>query len=148
MSGDNISILEEIDPDINHYNDTTVNFKQYSTESFNKEINTANGTLNVFHNNARSLMKEGKIEQYKYLLEELNNPFHILVFTETWLTENNKNLLSLENFSPIHLIRPSDNQFDFKSRGVGVSIFLKHNIDFIIRHDLTVMTPIIECLPS
>ena len=54
-------------------------------------------------------MKEGKLEQYKYLLEELSNPLYILVFTETWLTENNKDLCALDNFSPIHLIRPSDN---------------------------------------
>ena len=132
MSGDNIPILEEIDPDINHHNDVKVNFKQYSTESFKTEIKSVDGTLNLFHNNARSIMKEGKLEQYKYLLEELDNPFHILVFTETWLTENNKNLCLLEKKSPIHLIRPSDNQLDFKFRGGGVSIFVKHNIDFII----------------
>ena len=62
MSGDNRSNLEEIDPNFNHYNDVTVNFKQYSTESFKTEIKSVDGTLNLFHNNARSIMKEGKLE--------------------------------------------------------------------------------------
>jgi len=35
-------------------------------------------------------MKEGQIEEYGVLIKAISNPFHFMVFTETLLTENNK----------------------------------------------------------
>ena len=37
-------------------------------------------------------MKEGRIDEYNILFNAIGNPFHIMVFTETWLTERNKDL--------------------------------------------------------
>ena len=75
-------------------------------------------------------MKEGKLDEYNILFKSIDNPFNIMIFTETWLTEINKDLCNFEGYTPLHLLRPIDRHFDLKTKGDGVSIFIKNNIDF------------------
>ena len=86
MLGDNITNTDNIDPDINHYNDNVTNFKQYSIDTFIEDAKIVNNSLNLFHNNACSILKEGRLEEYNILFKAISNPFNIMVFTETWLT--------------------------------------------------------------
>ena len=146
MLGDNIINIDNIDPDINHYNDNIDNFKPYSIDSFIQNAKLSNNSLNIFHNNARSIMKEGRIEEYDALFKAISNPFHFMVFTETWLTENNKDLCQFDGYTPLHLLRPIDEQFDHKSHGGGVSFFIKNNIEFKYREDLSISTSGAECI--
>ena len=92
MSGDNRVNLDNIDPDLNHYNNDTVNFRHYSNESFLKDTHFNQNSFNLFHNNARSILAEGRMDQYESMFSKINNPFHIFALTETWLSENNKHL--------------------------------------------------------
>ena len=147
MMGDNRVNIDNIDPDLNHYNNNNlVNFRQYSTESFTKDLNIENHSFNLFHNNAHSIMSETRMDNYDILFKSINNPFHILVFTETWLLETNKHLCNFNGYKPEHLLRPTDGQFDFKERGGGVSIFIKDHIEYKYRNDLSKITPVAECL--
>ena len=91
-------------------------------------------------------MKEGRIDEYNILFKAIDNPFNVTFFTETWLTEDNKHLCNFEEYTPLHLLRPIDAQFDLKTKGGGVSIFIKHNIEFKYRRDLCLSTPTIECM--
>ena len=146
MSVDERLILDSIDPDMNHYNDSINNFKEYSIDTFNSELNIDKSSLNLFHNNARSIMKEGRLDEYNILFQAINNPFNIMIFTETWLTQGNKHLCNFEGYTPLHLLRPVDAQFDLKTKGGGVSIFIKENIEFKHREDLSIITPTLECM--
>ena len=91
-------------------------------------------------------MKDGRIDEYNILFKAIDNPFNIMVFTETWLTENNKHLCKFEGYNPLHLLHPIDDQFDLKTKGGGVSMFINHNIDFKYRKDLSLTTPTVECI--
>ena len=91
-------------------------------------------------------MKDGRIDEYNILFKAIDNPFNVMIFTETWLTEDNKDLCNFEGYTPLHLLRPIDKQFDLKTKGGGVSIFIKQNIEFKYREDLCLSTPIIECI--
>lgn len=91
-------------------------------------------------------MKDGRIDEYNILFKAIDNPFNILVFTETWLTEHNKHLCTFDGYTPLHLIRPIDAQFDLKTKGGGVSIFIKQDIEFKYREDLCLSTPTLECI--
>ena len=122
MYGDNRLNIHNIDPDLNHYNENVTNFKQYSTDSFNQDAKIGNNSLNLFHNNAHSILKDGRKDEYDILLRAINNPFHIMAFTETWLTEKNKEFCQFDGYTPLHILRKVDEQFDLKSRG-GVSLF-------------------------
>ena len=146
MPGEHGLNIDSIDPDINHYNDSINNFKEYSIDTFNTDNRFNPNSLNLFHNNARSLMREGKMDEYNILFKAIDNPFNILVFTETWLTEDNKQLCNFEGYSPLHLLRPIDAQFDLKTKGGGVSMFIKHNIEFKYRKDLSLTTSTLECI--
>ena len=146
MPSDHRLNIDDIDPDINHYNDSINNFKEYSIDTFNTDKSIKSSSLNLFHNNARSLMRDGRIDEYNILFKAIDNPFNILVFTETWLTVDNEQLCNFEGYKPLHLLRPIDDQFDLKTKGGGVSMFIKENVEFIYRKDLSLTTPTVECL--
>ena len=144
--GDDRENINNIDPDINHYSNNVVDFGQYSTDSFIRDIQNDQNSLNIFHNNARSIMTDGRLEKYEEYLKHINNPFHSLAFTEAWFTDNSKHLCQFEGFLSEHLLRPTDNQLDFKSKGGGVSMFIKEGIEYKYRNDLSKVTPETECL--
>ena len=80
------------------------------------------------------------------LFTSLKCSFDILVFTETWIIEDRVKLCHFDDYTPVHLIRPIGDNIDFKDKGGGVSIFIKSNLTFKHRQDLTVMLPFMECL--
>ncbi|CAL4190277.1 unnamed protein product [Meganyctiphanes norvegica] len=145
MSGYNRLNIEEIDLNINHYNESTVNLKQYSIDIFNKDMKIDSGTLNLFHNNARSIMKDDRLDEYNILLNTIGNPFHILVFTETWLSDKNKDLCQFDGYVPLHLLRPTDNQYDFKTWKVEYLYLSKNKLN-LNRDNLFLISPSIECI--
>ena len=89
-------------------------------------------------------MKLDRIDEYETYLNKFKNPFDILIFTETWLTLDKFDQCQFKGFIPIHLIRPSEDRPEFKTSGGGISIFVKPNIEFKQRNDLTVMLPFME----
>ena len=135
--------LSNIDPDINHF-DTVLNFQQHSINSFKNKNDVELKSLKIVHHNARSLMKPGRLDEYDTLLQSINNPFDVLIFTETWITPENKDQCNIEGFQSVHLLRPSDNHTDFKTRGGGISIFIKNTLQYKHRDDLVPMLPYIE----
>ena len=100
-----------------------------------------NNSLNIIHNNARSILTDGRMDDYNNLFDYINNPFHILAFTETWLRSDNVDNVIFEGYNDIHFLRPRDEQFDFKESGGGISVFIKEGINYKARDDLTVMSP-------
>ena len=109
--------MDPLDPDHNHFNDTIVNFSPHSIDSFKNNSNLNPKALNIMHHNSRSIMKLRKLDEYELFFESINNPFSILVFTETWLTKDKVDVCVLKGYSPIHLLRPTDQIIDFKERG-------------------------------
>ena len=140
------NFLETIDPDSNHFIDNTVNFSTYFMEDFYKSDITMNNSLNIMHNNARSILTAGRMDDYNNLLDYINNPFHILAFTETWLRSDNVDRVIFKDYNDVHLLRPIDEQFDFKESGGGISVFIKEGINYKTRDDLTVILPYLEAI--
>ena len=136
--------MDPLDPDFNHYNHNTVNFS-HSIDSFKKYSNLNPKALNILHHNSRSIMRPGKLDEYDLFFNSINNPFSILVFTETWLTKDKIDMCRLQGFSPIHLLRPQDENIDFKESGGGISIFVRNDIKFKHRKYLDVVLPFMEC---
>ena len=118
------NFLESIDPDSNHFIDNSVSFGTYSMEDFYKSNVTMTNSLNILHNNARSLLAAGRMDEYNNLLDYINNPFHILAFTETWARSDNVDRAIFNGYDETHLLRPIDDQFDFKESGGVISVFI------------------------
>ena len=138
-------VNNSVDPDINHFA-ANIEFETHTTETFSKKIDFDKNALKIIHNNARSIMTPGRLLDYKMLLDNLKTPFDVLVFSETWLTEDNIDDCNFNGFKPIHLMRPSNDNIDFKLRGGGVSIFVRGDLIFRCRNDLSIMQPFMECL--
>ena len=135
---------DSIDPDYNHFHCNTLDFRQFTTETFKDISPNISESFSLFHHNARSITASGRMSEYELFFEMIDNPFDILVFTETWLTNEKIDLCNFDGFQSLHQIRPIDNHFNLKERGGGVSLFIKDGINFIMRKDLTKMLPFME----
>ena len=98
------------------------------------------------HHNCKSLLTEGKIDDYELILDSMNNPFHIIGLTETWLTLNNHSEVHLDNFEHVFNLRGIDAHYDMKEQGGGLTFFINDSLNFKVREDLNRMLPFIETL--
>ena len=140
----NEKYLEILDPDNNYFSDNHMNFSSYDIDTFKSSGITKNGSLNIMHHNSRSILTEGRMEEYNILLDAINNPFHVIGFTETWLKHSNTNCVSFNGYTATHSVR-NDNEI-LRDTGGGLSIFVKDNINYTVREDLNLMLPYIEAL--
>ena len=140
------NILDSADPDTHHFGENPIDFCSYTVDELHSINMCGTGNLNILHHNCRSILREGKIEEYEFIFDVMNNPFHILGFTETWLKEGNCNGVLFEEYEHVYNLRTVDAIFDMKERGGGVSFFIKNNLNFKVRDDLNRMLPFIETL--
>ena len=136
--------LDIIDPDNNHF-EPNINFQCHTLNTFPMKQDIDPNSLVLIHHNARSLMAATRIDEYELLFQTLKHTFDILVFTETWLTPDKEDQCKFPGYNHIHLLRPISDDIDFKARGGGVSIFIKNNLEYTHRPDLTTMLPYMEC---
>ena len=141
----NMNILDIADPDLNHYNEFDIDFMSYDTERLKGNISIVDG-LNIWHHNSRSILKEGKMDEYDTLLDNINYPFHIMGFSETWLRTDNVDRISFHDYEHIHSTRPLNGGIDDKEAGGGLSFFIKNGINYKVCNDMTLMLPFIETL--
>ena len=141
---DGISPLDNIDPDLQYYinqiKNKTKNCDYHFETSFNKLFKKAkidNEPFSIIHENIRSIPKN--LDKFINYLMNIELQFSIIGLTETWLKDHSRDLYNIDGYSPVHNIR--------KSRtGGGVSLYIKDNIDFKIREDLTMSNDLMETL--
>ena len=124
------NVLDSADPDTHHFGENPIDFYSYTVEEFHSINMCSTGNLNIMHHNCRSILSEGKTEEYETIFDAMNNPFHILGFTETWLKEENCNEVIFDEYDHVYNIRTIDANFDMKERGGGVSFFMKKQYKF------------------
>ena len=99
----------------------------FDNSCLNLNIDSINGVknkdekLSVLNFNIGSLPK--KFDGFLVLLGQLNFRFDIIVLTETWLTESNRDVFKLPGYNSVHVVRPG------YVRGGGVSIFYNENFN-------------------
>jgi len=142
---DNFSPLQDIDPDLQYYNELTYlenvsNCKYYTEESFLKKCNDVsadNWCFSVMQINLRSIPKNlTKLESY---LQNLGLNFSVVGISETWLTESNKDCYSLGGYSSYSLCREN-------KPGGGVSLFVRQEISYTLREDLNSFNDCLEMI--
>ena len=102
-----VGINDAIDPDLNHFTND-FEFQSHSVETFAEHSYHVRDSFNIIHNNARSLMADGRLDEYLMLLKNVKATFDILVFTESWLTPDDIDQCKIAGYQAIHLVRPSD----------------------------------------
>ena len=140
----NINPLDTVDPDNNYFTDCDDNFESFSIDTLNSSNIMNEGSLNIMHHNARSILTEGRMDDYEHLFGEINNSFHILAFTETWLNKENCDTIKFNGYNSCHIIR--DQNTNNNIQGGGISLFVKENSSYRVRNDLNVILSFIPVL--
>ena len=114
--------LDDIDPDLNHFNVlypdlvTRQGSEYYTYEKFKELASPLTTKFTLIHYNIRSLIP--KIDEIGAELCHLELEFDVLAFTECWLDENTCNSVNFDNYVHIHSLRKN-------KRGGGISVFVR-----------------------
>ena len=137
--------LSDLDPDLQFYNE--INYAIYNNNSnyfdelsFNKTIAknfNSKETFSLFHLNIRSL--PANLSHMLCYMANLNLEFDIIGITENWLTEDNKDLYSIQNYEHIKNIRTN-------KTGGGVSLFIASHIKFKELTEYYINNESMECM--
>ena len=147
LNNDDIySPLCDVDPDANYFNELNAHISQncnyYYEHSFSTIIQTRFKNMidpNVFslcHINIRSM--KANLTSFEICLQNLEFEFSVIGITETWLTDSNFDLYNINGFNFVETHRTGRS-------GGGVGIFLRNDILYQIRSDLTLNN---ECSES
>lgn len=101
----------------------------YDKDTLKGNVNLNDG-FNLFHHNSGSILKGGRIDEYDILLESIENPFHIMAFSETWLKSDNADRISFSDSHHVHIIRPLNGDVDDREIGGGHSFVIKHGNNY------------------
>ena len=107
----------------------------FDMTQFGNHMKSLNGpNISIFNTNSRSLVKNHS--QYEILFESLKHShdfeFDIISFDETWLNSELQKLTDFEGYTPIYKHKTRIKE------GGGIAIFVKQNIKFHVRDDLSV----------
>ena len=138
FSLNNKNVLDANELDEHYFNDETSNASE-TNYIFQEDIKqtlsetTQYDNLSLLHLNIRSL--NTNFDDFNNLLEESNFSFNIICLSETWSTDKNfqeSSNFHFPNYDAIHLERKT------KKKGGGVLIYIKTNLMYRVRNDLSV----------
>ena len=139
LNNDDIySPLCDVDPDANYFNELNIHISQncnyYYEHSFHDIMQTRFKNMinhNVFslcHINIRSL--KANLTSFEICLQNLEFQFSVIGMTETWLTDYYSDLYNILGYNFVETHRTD-------RPGGGVGIFIRSNIVYQLRPDLT-----------
>jgi hypothetical protein len=132
-------ILHDIDPDENFLNNIfpsldNINQSEYYTiERYNSKFSNSTD-LTAFHCNVRSY--RANVDYFDTLFNSLYKTPEIIIYTETWLSNESKMFASYEGYKSFHTVR--------NGRGGGVSIFVDEQYRVMEICELSVCNETIE----
>lgn len=138
-------ICNDIDPD-RHYYDYVSNSKYYDIDEFNSIASTFNHSkpLSMYCCNVRSATKNGNY--LSNMLCSMNTQFDVVAITETWLTEQNHEIVGFPTYSHIYKCRETINEKGTTKIGGGVSLLVRSNLKFRELTEFTKSDTTIECI--
>ena len=111
---------DEYDPDIHYYSDSQniCDSSYFDIDEFNATISKSKlaKRLSMNHCNIRSASKNSN--DFSNYLDALNCKFDIIALSETWLSDNNSDIVGFPNYDQVHKFREH-------KRGGGVSLLMR-----------------------
>ena len=141
MNDENV-LFPELDADIQHFGELypDLNISMESEYYDMTKINALTVTdtdFSIFSHNCRSL--HGHFDELSALLNSINFKFDVISFTESWLNDGIKNLVSFHGYKAYHSLRPNS------SYG-GISVFVKDKFTVKVIPNTCISLDTIECL--
>ncbi|ESO08437.1 hypothetical protein HELRODRAFT_169280 [Helobdella robusta] len=91
--------------------------------------------FHVLHINIRSLLNKSD-DVYEFL-QEINLEADILAITESWLNDDNENLINIDGYT-------FEGKHQTRKHGGGIGFYIKQNLHYKIRDDITNLNDEIE----
>ena len=131
-------LIDENDPDQNFFDELALGNSDspymYEDEvSKYLEENIKYENLSLLHLNIRSM--NANFENFKTFLEQTEFAFNVICLSETWLSNNSfreNSVYHLPNYDAIPLERKT------KKRGWGVLMYVRNNLMYKVRNDLSI----------
>ena len=98
----------------------------------------SNQGISIIHINARSVIKH--FDDIIFLLDECKFKFNVIVITETWFQEINKDIYTIDKYNSIHVVR-NNNGITNNNVGGGVSIFIQDDLIYNTLDNLCISIP-------
>ena len=140
---DQEGIFADIDPELNHFSqlypelNSTYKSDYYDITKFNTILSKNSKDLSLIHINIRSLFH--KIDHLQALFDQLIVDFDIICFTESWLSDNNKDLVNMSGYLAFHSLR-------INRIGGGISMYVRDRFITNIIHNCTISNANLETL--
>ena len=112
-----------------------VNCNYLNIDSIDIESNQG---ISIIHINARSVIKH--VDDIIFLLDECKFKFNIIVITETWFQEINKDIYTIDKYNSIHVVR-NNNGITNNNVGGGVYIFIQDDLIYNTLDNLCISIP-------
>ena len=140
--------MHDLDPDDNFYNEVyqglslTEVSPYYSIENYNSSFKDSPSSLNIFSFNVRSFKRNGEL--FTSFLKSLYKLPDIVVLTETWIDNIDKDTYAMEGYNEFHTIREH-------GRSGGVTIYSSGSLSVRPVNELTlcsetIETCVVECI--
>lgn len=120
-------VFDDIDPDCRYFNEIYNSINEnnqsnyYTIDSYNNKFESLqSGNLSVWAFNIRSFYKNA--DSFLAVLKGLVNAPDIIILSETWLTEVNKDCAIIDGYVAHHTVRSI-------GRSGGVSVFTRDTLD-------------------
>ena len=134
-----INELNDIDPDLCYYNQFSSNLQSdyHSENSVKRFLASQNSaSFSVLHSNIRSFFTN--VPDLLTMMSSIEFDFSVICLSETWLNSHNCDSATISKYN--HEYRHRTQQV-----GGGVSIFLRDNLEYSVRDDLSLCN---ECIES
>ena len=136
------SSLNNVDPDENIFTENCrknckSDYYLESTFKIRSQNCVDNTYLSLIHLNIRSFQKN--YSNFENYISALDFEFSIIGFSETWLIDSNKSFCSIVGYNHEYLYRQD-------KIGGGVSLFIKDNVKYFVRSDLSILNKHIEVI--
>ena len=137
-------VFVDNDPDIQYYKDLSFNLTNncnyFFEDAFIEKCNSMSlgeHDFSMIHLNIRSVVKN--LNDFIIFLQMLRFNFTFLGVTETWLKDSNVDSYNITDYNVEHNYR-------LHKGGGGVSLFVKSDIDYYVKTDLTLSNDFLETL--
>lgn len=136
----NIDYNSTLDPDVNLPNHT--NFKYYTSLDFNEDNNitlcSSHNYFSALHCNVRSL--NANVDHLHDLLHQLSHNFSLIGISETKINSSSQNFSNINIPDYKFISQPS------LSNAGGVGFYVNDSLNFILRNDLSTISPDFQSL--
>ena len=120
VNGNNYDQFQEIDPDINYYNNLFT--CKYQDVSQFAKLKKKSNVITFIHTNIRSMSK--KLNEFQLYLKMLNYNLSFIAVSETQLKSCDADTFPIQNYKHDYALRTNFNTLDFNQFSLLLNLFV------------------------